>query len=310
MATVHGLSRRTFLRLGLIGFGGIGLLAACAPQPPAAKPADAPAPAATPPSSAGYASSGGGATYGRTSGEPAEAAKPAADAKPAAPPAAAKPAEAAKPAAERRREARPQHDRQAGRPDDPGGRPAPAKARGGADAGRAGQGRQAATGRAAHPATSRWSSSRSTRSASTAAPGVEPSPAWPTRRTATGSSPATSCCSWTTPATRSSRAWRSRGRSGTAAETFVFNLRKGMKWSDGQPFTADDIMFWYEDIYQNKDLVPIPTYEFTINGKPGTIEKIDDLTVAFKFPEPYFLFEEMIAGDTPSGTATRRAARR
>ena len=86
MATVHGLPRRTFLRLGLIGFGGIGLLAACAPQPPAAKPADSTAPppataqtpAAAPPPAA-----------------PA-AAKPPAETKPAA----AKPAEAAKPAAE------------------------------------------------------------------------------------------------------------------------------------------------------------------------------------------------------------------
>ena len=31
------------------------------------------------------------------------------------------------------------------------------------------------------------------------------------------------------------------------ATTYRFKLRKGLKWSDGQPFTADDIMFWYED---------------------------------------------------------------
>ena len=36
--------------------------------------------------------------------------------------------------------------------------------------------------------------------------------------------------------------------------TAIF-LRKGLKWSDGQPFTADDFLFWYEDIYQKKDLV-------------------------------------------------------
>ena len=44
------------------------------------------------------------------------------------------------------------------------------------------------------------------------------------------------------------------GRSPTAARTITFFLRKGHKWSDGAPFTADDFMFWYEDIYGNKDL--------------------------------------------------------
>ena len=29
-----------------------------------------------------------------------------------------------------------------------------------------------------------------------------------------------------------------------------------MKWTDGEPFTADDFVFWFEDVYPNKDLVP------------------------------------------------------
>jgi len=78
-------------------------------------------------------------------------------------------------------------------------------------------------------------------------------------------------------------------------------LRKGLKWSDGQPFTADDFLFWYTDIYQNKELVPAPAPEFTINGKPGRMNKRDDYTVIFEFPEPYFLFVDILAGDTLIG---------
>jgi peptide/nickel transport system substrate-binding protein len=82
--------------------------------------------------------------------------------------------------------------------------------------------------------------------------------------------------------------------------TTIF-LRRGMKWSDGHPFTADDFVFWYEDIYQNKELVPTPTLFMTINGKPGEVEKVDTYTVRFKFPDPYPVFPEMLAGATPIG---------
>jgi peptide/nickel transport system substrate-binding protein len=78
-------------------------------------------------------------------------------------------------------------------------------------------------------------------------------------------------------------------------------LRKGARWSDGEPFTADDFMFWYQDIYQNKDLLPAGTAEFSINGKPGTLNKIDDTTVEYKFPEAYPAIVEVLAGSTNLG---------
>src|SRR5881397_356114 len=37
---------------------------------------------------------------------------------------------------------------------------------------------------------------------------------------------------------------------------WTIKLRQGARWSDGAPFTADDILFWYQDVLLNKDLVP------------------------------------------------------
>lgn len=87
-------------------------------------------------------------------------------------------------------------------------------------------------------------------------------------------------------------------------KTFVFHLRKGMKWSDGQPFGADDIMFWYEDEFLNDDLNPTKAQWMSIGGKQGTVKKIDDSTVQFSFAEPYYLFLELIASLGVAGHLT------
>jgi peptide/nickel transport system substrate-binding protein len=78
----------------------------------------------------------------------------------------------------------------------------------------------------------------------------------------------------------------------------ILHLRKGTKWSDGQPLTANDFVFWYEDVYLNKELFPIPTATFAINGKQGKVEKVDDLTVKFVFPEAFPFFPDIMAGST------------
>jgi peptide/nickel transport system substrate-binding protein len=83
---------------------------------------------------------------------------------------------------------------------------------------------------------------------------------------------------------------------------FTIQLRQGHKWSDGQPFTADDFVFWYEDIYLNTDLVPTPSASFAINGKQGKIEKVDETTVRFVFEEPYPLFLTILGGTTFMGS--------
>jgi peptide/nickel transport system substrate-binding protein len=72
-------------------------------------------------------------------------------------------------------------------------------------------------------------------------------------------------------------------------------LRRGMRWSDGTPFTADDFVFWYQDVYLNKELVPVPLTVMTINGKPVVIEKVDASTIRFVSPEPYYALPVVLA---------------
>jgi peptide/nickel transport system substrate-binding protein len=92
-------------------------------------------------------------------------------------------------------------------------------------------------------------------------------------------------------------------------KTITIYLRKGAKWSDGMPLTADDFLFWFEDIYSNPEIVPTPFPEMQINGQPCVMKKIDDFTVAFEFPEPYTYFVYQLAGSTGigAGFATRGA---
>jgi peptide/nickel transport system substrate-binding protein len=68
-------------------------------------------------------------------------------------------------------------------------------------------------------------------------------------------------------------------------------LREGMKWSDGEPFAADDIMFWYEHVVLNSDLSPtVPVWMQNADGSAATVEKLDDATVRWTFAEPNTAF--------------------
>jgi len=70
-------------------------------------------------------------------------------------------------------------------------------------------------------------------------------------------------------------------------------FREGMKWSDGTPWTVDDIIFWWEDIENDPNITAAPHGEWIVNGEPMTLEKIDDTTIVLKFAGPNGLAESV-----------------
>lgn len=78
------------------------------------------------------------------------------------------------------------------------------------------------------------------------------------------------------------------------ATVYTLRLRDGLKWSDGHPYSADDLMFLYEDIFLHDELASFPSEMQTSVGH-GVFEKVNDLTVTVTFPEPNGLFLDNIA---------------
>jgi peptide/nickel transport system substrate-binding protein len=79
------------------------------------------------------------------------------------------------------------------------------------------------------------------------------------------------------------------------ATVYTFHLREGIKWSDGEPYTADDIVFYVDSIATNGELYPAPPTWVSVGGQAADVEKVDDYTVTFTFAQPNGLFPRFLA---------------
>ncbi len=76
---------------------------------------------------------------------------------------------------------------------------------------------------------------------------------------------------------------------------FTFHLRKGLKWSDGQPYTTADVMFWWEDWMNNKELQPNLPGWLKSGGEPAVVTAQDDYTITFEFANTNINFLNKLA---------------
>ncbi|MFH0964652.1 MAG: ABC transporter substrate-binding protein, partial [Planctomycetota bacterium] len=70
---------------------------------------------------------------------------------------------------------------------------------------------------------------------------------------------------------------------------YTFTLRDGLRWSDGQPLTADDVKFTFDLIY-DPDIPNSASDVFSIGGKHFQVEALDDRRVRFTLPTPFAPF--------------------
>jgi peptide/nickel transport system substrate-binding protein len=78
---------------------------------------------------------------------------------------------------------------------------------------------------------------------------------------------------------------------------WVFHLRNDVFFSDGTRFTADDVVFTFNDIIYNQDIPTSSRDIFLLEGKKIRVEKIDDYTVSFTFPSLFAPFLRALAQD-------------
>src|SRR5690606_31706498 len=76
---------------------------------------------------------------------------------------------------------------------------------------------------------------------------------------------------------------------------WTFYLREGIRWSDGHPFTVDDILFWWNDMVLHPGIAePAPDWG-QAGGQLAELVKIDDYTIQFRYAAPNPILDARLA---------------
>ncbi|MEA3340879.1 MAG: ABC transporter substrate-binding protein, partial [Chloroflexota bacterium] len=80
-------------------------------------------------------------------------------------------------------------------------------------------------------------------------------------------------------------------------KTITFYFREGVKWSDGEPFTMDDMKFWWEDLAKNEDYatISVPWWARNSDGSACDVQFPDDYTWVLNFDEPQYIMPSVLA---------------
>ena len=74
---------------------------------------------------------------------------------------------------------------------------------------------------------------------------------------------------------------------------YTFKLQEGVKWHDGKPFTADDVVFTLDKFLREVH----PRWRPIVNAQVKAIEKVDDLTIRVSLKQPFgpFMLSQEVA---------------
>lgn len=75
---------------------------------------------------------------------------------------------------------------------------------------------------------------------------------------------------------------------------WIFHLRSDVTWQDGKPFTADDVIFTFENLIFNPDIPTSSRDIFLVDGQPIRLEKLGTYTVKFILPEKFAPFLRLL----------------